>query len=43
MTIKLRVPVGKPGVTRRWNGRLNMPAIFDGTSSRPRTWRVHAS
>jgi hypothetical protein len=43
MTFTPRVPVGKPDGTRRWIGRLNMPAIFDDTSSRPRTWRVHAS
>ncbi len=43
MTIRPRVPVGKPDVTLRWIGRLNMPGIFDGTSSRSRTWQVHAS
>ena len=43
MTITPRVPVGEPGVTRRWYGRVNMPDIFDGTSSRPRTSWVHAS
>ena len=43
MTFRPRVPVGKPDVILRWIGRLNMPGIFDGTSSRSRTWQVHAS
>ena len=34
MTIRPRVLVGKPGVILRWIGHLNMPGIFDGSSSR---------